>query len=139
MIVILTKGLPGSGKSTWAKQQILINPGHYKIINKDSLRAMLDGGVYSPKDEQFILKARNQLILLALSEGFCPIVDDTNLDEKHERAIRDCLHNAVQIVIQDFTMVPLQTCIERDQRRVNSVGEQVIRDMWQRFLESAEK
>ena len=42
--VILTRGLPGSGKSTWAKQMLDEKPGHYKRINKDDLRAMLDNG-----------------------------------------------------------------------------------------------
>ena len=40
--VILTVGLPASGKSTWAKEQVSQNPGQYKRVNKDDLRAMLD-------------------------------------------------------------------------------------------------
>ena len=35
--VIITKGLPGSGKSTWAKKLIDKNPNQYKRINKDDL------------------------------------------------------------------------------------------------------
>lgn len=35
--VIMTKGLPASGKSTWAKQLIEENPNVYKRINKDDL------------------------------------------------------------------------------------------------------
>lgn len=42
--VIILKGLPGSGKSTWAKEQLEKYPGRYKRICKDDLRAMLASG-----------------------------------------------------------------------------------------------
>jgi len=105
--VILTKGLPASGKSTWAKEQLQMYPGRYKIVNKDSLRAMLDDGKYSATNEKFILKARDELIMLALSAGYHVIVDDTNLHPKHEMAIRELVKGMATIEIQDFTDVPL--------------------------------
>jgi len=36
-----------------------------------------------------------------------------------------------------MTDVSLETCIERDRRRPNYVGEKVIRDMWERYLAPA--
>jgi len=42
LTVTILKGLPGSGKTTWAKEQIAKSPGNYKRINKDDLREMLD-------------------------------------------------------------------------------------------------
>jgi len=60
--VILTKGLPASGKTTWAKKVLKDNPGAYKRINKDELRLMLDGGKWSHDNEKFILGRR---VLLA--------------------------------------------------------------------------
>ena len=38
--VILLKGLPASGKSTWAKAVVEQGKGQYKRINKDDLRAI---------------------------------------------------------------------------------------------------
>lgn len=38
----MLKGLPASGKSTYAKELVLKSPGKYKRINKDDLRAMVD-------------------------------------------------------------------------------------------------
>ena len=66
--VIITKGLPGSGKSTWAKKLIDKNPNQYKRINKDDLRAMLDNSKHSKDAEKFVLKIRNQIMLMALSK-----------------------------------------------------------------------
>jgi predicted kinase len=133
--VILTKGLPGSGKTYWAKELMAQNPGRYKRINKDDLRAMIDDGKWSKHNEQFILKVRNSLILAALEEGCHVIVDDTNLHSKHEQHIRDLVKGLAAIEVRDFTDVPLETCLERDRKRQNYVGEKVITSMYRQFLQ----
>ena len=132
--VILTKGLPGSGKSTWAKEMVNKFPGRYKRINKDDLRAMLDDSKHSKDNEKFILKVRDTLILLALNEGKDVIIDDTNLASKHEEHIKQLVRGVAVVSIQDFTEIPIETCIKRDLKRFNSVGEKVIRDMYNQFL-----
>ena len=40
--VILMRGLPGSGKSTYAKKVVEENPNAFKRINRDDLRMMFD-------------------------------------------------------------------------------------------------
>ena len=132
--VIITKGLPGSGKSTWAKKLIDKNPNQYKRINKDDLRAMLDNSKHSKDAEKFVLKIRNQIMLMALEEGKHVIIDDTNLHPKHERTIRELTKGIAEVMIQDFTDVELEVCIKRDLNRLNSVGEKVIRQMYNDFL-----
>jgi len=132
--VIITKGLPGSGKSTWAKKLIDKNPNQYKRINKDDLRAMLDNSKHSKDAEKFVLKIRNQIMLMALEEGKHVIIDDTNLHPKHERTIRELTKGIAEVIIQDFTDVELEVCIKRDLNRLNSVGEKVIRQMYNDFL-----
>ncbi|MEB3309671.1 MAG: AAA family ATPase [Snowella sp.] len=132
--VIMTKGLPGSGKSTWAKALIDKNPNQYKRINKDDLRAMLDNSKHSKDAENFVLKVRNQIMLMALEEGKHVIIDDTNLHPKHEKTIRELTKGIAEVIIQDFTDVDINTCIKRDLNRLNSVGEKVIRDMYNQFL-----
>lgn len=133
---IILRGLPASGKSTWAKQQVDANPGKYKIVNKDSMRAMFDNGKFSKGNESFILKARDALILLALQEGYYPVVDDTNLHPKHIETIKELVKGLATVEIQDFTHVSLEECIERDRKRPNYVGEQVIRRMYRDFLQT---
>lgn len=136
--VFLTKGLPASGKSTWAKNLIAKNPNIYKRINKDDLRAMFDGGKYSNDSEKFILQVRDALILMAIEKGKHVIVDDTNLAPKHEARIRELIKGKAELVIQDFTDVPLDVCIKRDLKRDASVGEKVIREMHKQFLMQVE-
>jgi len=133
--VIIMKGLPGSGKSTWAKELVDRYPGRYKRISKDELRAMFDNSKWSQGNEKFVLKVRDALILLALQEGYHVIVDDTNLLNKHEMTIRELVKGQATVEIQDFTSVDIEICIERDRRRPNYVGEQVIRKMYRDFLQ----
>ena len=133
--VTILKGLPASGKSTWAKEQVEKQQGKAKRINKDDLRVMLDEGKHSRGREAFILEARNALILAAISAGFNVFVDDTNLHEKHERDIRALVGDSANIVIQDFTHVDVETCIERDRKRPNYVGERAIRQMYRDYIQ----
>src|SRR5690348_7760173 len=87
--LIMTKGLPGSGKSTWAKQIVSENPGAVKRVNKDDLRSMVDGGKWSKANETFVLLVRDQIVDAALSSGKSVIVDDTNFAPRHETALRE--------------------------------------------------
>ena len=132
--VILTKGLPASGKTTWANELLAKETGRWKRINKDSLRDMLDGGKYSKSNENFVLEMRDKLIISALENGFHVVVDDTNLNPYHETVIRDLVRGKALVEVKDFTDVPIETCIERDNRRANGVGEKVIRDMYNKWL-----
>lgn len=39
--IIICRGIPASGKSTWAKQWVLEDPEHRIRINQDDIRNML--------------------------------------------------------------------------------------------------
>jgi predicted kinase len=142
--VIIMKGLPGSGKTTVAKQIMLQAPtGTYKRINKDNLRSMLDGNIWSGSNEGFVLKCRNTLLRLALEKGHSVIVDDTNLNPIHIESIQGIVqewnntHGAedpVEVVIEDLTHVDLEECVKNDLKRENSVGRDVIEQMYYRYL-----
>lgn len=136
--VFLTKGLPGSGKSTWAKKILAEHPNSYKRINKDDLRSMLDNSKHSKDSEQFVLNVRDSLILMAIENGKHVIVDDTNFAPKHEQRIRELIKGKAELIIRDFTNVPLEICIERDLNRAKSVGEKVIRQMHRQYLAEKE-
>jgi predicted kinase len=134
--IIMLRGLPASGKSTWARKYLAnANAGTVKRVNKDDLRAMLDGGKWSPENEKFVLQVRDNIIGSALDSGKHVIVDDTNLAPKHEARLRELAKkHGADFQIIDFTHVSVDECIERDRGRPNYVGEKVIRDMHQQFL-----
>ena len=132
--VIMTRGLPASGKSTWSKEQLRNKPNSMKRINKDDLRAMLDDNIHSQDTEKFVLSVRDTLILQALAQGKHVIVDDTNLAPKHFNRISELVKGKAIVEIQDFTHVPVSECIRRDSLRAKPVGAKVILDMYNQFL-----
>lgn len=138
--VILLKGLPASGKTTWAKEQLDKNSGTYKRVNKDDLRLMLDNSHWTGHNEDFVLQLRDMIIVEALNDGKSVIVDDTNFEERHEARIKELIHGyntskmaTVQFEVKFFN-VPIDECIERDRFRQNPVGEKIIRDMYNKYL-----
>src|SRR5687768_9928057 len=86
--VILTRGLPASGKTSWAKEQVANGNGRVKRVNKDDLRAMLDNGKHSRQREEEVLHARDMLVELALIKKYTAIVDDTNFSESHYERLK---------------------------------------------------
>lgn len=128
----MCKGLPASGKSTWARQQVEKGKGEVKRVNKDDLRLMLDNGKWSKFNEEFICDVRDAIIQTAVSKGKTIIVDDTNLDPKHETHIR-AIFGGFLIDMQEFKL-DVETCIERDSKRENPVGEIVIRRMYDQYI-----
>lgn len=139
MKLIMTKGLPGSGKTTWAKQY-QNDHKNYKVVNKDTLRFTLDDSKWSGLNEKFVLLTRDIIVLSALQHGFSVIIDDTNLAPKHELHLRELakVYDA-QFIVQDFTGVSLEACIAQDLKRLNSVGKDVIMKMYHQFLKPAPK
>jgi len=135
--LIFLKGLPGSGKSTWA-ENFLFNtaaPNTYKRVNKDLLRTMLDYNIFNGKSEKFIIKTRDELILLALNNGFNVIVDDTNLNPVHEQHIRLLVKDFKDLKFTiKFFDTNIDECIANDLKRLHSVGSKVIKDMYNKWL-----
>ncbi len=139
--VLILKGLPASGKSTYAKELVDKYKGaNWKRINKDDLRAMLDNSNWSKYNEKFILKVRDHLIEQALLSGYNIVVDDTNLSPKHYKTIKDIVlklntYHSTDIEIDTKLFdTPVEECIQRDLKRPVSVGEKVIRDMYNKYL-----
>lgn len=132
----MTRGLPGSGKSTWAEQVLLDRrPGSVVRLNKDLLRVMLHAGRSKGRTERQVVQVRNVLVAEHLAAGVDVIVDDTNLNPVHERTLRELAtsHEALFEVV-DFTGVELDECIRRDRMRPHPVGESTIRQMHRSYL-----
>lgn len=130
------KGLPASGKTTQSGALITdLGAGNVKRVNKDDLREMLDRGKWSQSNERFVLAARDALVTLGLRESKHVIVDDTNLVPRHQARLQQLAEaNEAAFEVVDLTDVPVGECIERDRARTRSVGENVIRDMWLKYI-----
>lgn len=133
------RGLPASGKSTYAKKLVKENPGVYKRINRDEMREMLDGYHFSKSNEKFVKKLRDWLITEALRDGKHAIVDDTNLSEKNINRITDLANNyrkqtgeQVKVEVKEIT-IDVEEAIARDAKRERPVGRRQIEKMHRQF------
>lgn len=102
--LILTVGLPRSGKSTWAKQQ------GYPIVNPDSIRVALYDDVFIGKMEGYVwLFAKTMVESLFLAGHDVVILDATNLTEESREQWKN---NAWEIEYRQFRATK-DTCIQR--------------------------
>lgn len=130
--LIILRGLPGSGKTTWARDWCDNHP-NAKRINKDDLRAMFDDGVYTFGNEQFINVAVEALIAAAHRAGKSVVIDDTNINPDHIRDFTE-LGQQLGYTVRVFDIeTPMEVCIERDAQRPRPVGAARIREMHERL------
>ena len=138
--IILTRGIQGSGKSTWAKAWVAEDPEHRIRINNDDLRNMF--GVYwVPSREDVVTKAKKEIAIYAMDKGYDIVIDNMNLNPKEIQYWETVVnyHNGYmgkeikyEIEFKDF-FIPIEECIRRDAVRSNPIGEKVIRDTWRRY------
>ncbi len=138
MILYILIGLPASGKSFWAKEYIKTSPSvNIKRVNKDLLREMFDISVWSGEKENFINSIQSEIVRKSLKKGYDVIVDNTNLNKRARKEFHDIARSIGNVaVIEKVFEVPLEECILRDKNRTNSVGESVIRGMFDRYLKN---
>jgi len=135
--VIILVGLPASGKSTFAKQFILDNPGWVRI-NKDTLRLEIGGNDSWYKKEKLVFKRERELIKESIDNGINVVIDNTHLNPKTLNDTKDfvesCGGNIVKVIYFD---VKVEEAIRRDKERGSaSVGAHVIRQMYNAWIKS---
>jgi predicted kinase len=143
--VILTRGIPGSGKSTWAKAWVAEDPENRVRFNWDDMRKMM-GPYWVPSREHV-----NAHLLFAglhavshVDEPYDVVIDNMNLNPKSCKSIVEWVslfNNSEQsnksntmytVEYKDF-FIPLEECIRRDAQRKEPVGEQTIRKIWNSY------
>lgn len=138
--LVVFRGLPASGKTERAKQEVLARPpGEVVRVNRDDLRRSLCiRPNYEQPQEDRVSVAQYAMITALLRDGAVVISDDTNLNGAHVATLRAiaALHDASFHVVDDFLAVSPEECIERDRHRGPGefVGETVIMSKWWRYL-----
>lgn len=135
--IIMLQGLPGSGKSTVARQ-IVGNSADKVIISKDAIRRMF--GIYWCPEREPLVKLTADTVLFAAMMKHCStiVIDSCNLgNEEAELIDIACQYNEKldgKYELQKVEVVtPLRVCLERlkarDVNEEQPITEDVVRDM----------
>ena len=127
--LIVTVGLPGSGKSTWLARQGL------NAISSDEIRRWIADDPTNQTIHRIVFRTVRYLIVqrLAIAQPVT-YVDATSLTTWERRPyirlgqLYDCDVEAI------FFDVPLEVCVARNRQRERTVPEQAIREMARRLV-----
>lgn len=119
--LIITRGYPGCGKTTWANQFCQASPMTTRI-SRDDIRFNLLGipqaaGVGTNAQEIQVSRIHHLLVNELLASGRNVVVDDTNLQLKVARKWADAAQMVgADFVVKDFP-ASMELCLGRNERR----------------------
>lgn len=136
--LIAYRGLPGSGKTTRAKEDIATFGG--SLVGRDHLRPLcgVTEAIGNRAQEDLVTKKQDQFIREGLRRGENVHVDDLNLRQKYlTRLWKIALQERAEFTVVDLTNTIPAVCVQQDQElaRGRVVGETVIMDLYKRFIE----
>lgn len=142
--LIILQGIPSSGKTTWAKNWVNEDSEHRVRFNRDDIRNML-GKYWIPSRESLINAMYESFLNQAMLEGYDIVLDNMNLNQKSLSKIKETVEEFnkwislspvdlhYDIRYQTFFDTPLEECIARDAKRENPIGEEVIRNTYNKY------
>ncbi len=142
MKVVITIGVPGCGKSTWAQNYSTHNP-NVVIVERDIIREVLCPGYFTQKpnksfEEKVTQEQRNLLRQALLSETVqTVIISDTNLKKSRlvllEKFILEVNPEATIERKIFWESLDFLLCAQRNRNRTKVVPEDVLASFWKRF------
>lgn len=134
--LVICRGISGSGKSTWARQQNGV------VVERDEIRKMLfgtDGPDYYAVEkevlssrEQTVTVVRDNMIAGLLKDGKDVYVSDTNIEWKFVKQIAKIGYRCgAEVEVKVFD-VDLKTAVGRDEMRSYAGGRKVGRSVIER-------
>lgn len=129
--LILLVGVPGSGKTTYAKRYIErhTNTVH---LSSDAIRNELYGDENIQGNPAEVFSLMQKRAVESLNDGHDVIYDATNMTRKDRACIIGICPKFAKIECC-IVWAPIETCIERDADRNRTVGKEVIDKMLKRF------
>ena len=126
--VVLTIGLPGSGKTTWFKRRG-VTP-----LSSDLLRSLLFDDITEQRWQGLVFSTLRSLLRARLIAKMpWNYVDATNLSPHERRQWIKMAKSFGYDVQAVFFDVPLEVCMERNKRRERTVSDDVMKKMAERL------
>lgn len=132
--LVILCGIPGSGKTYYAKQ--LLKDSYYKDrtihLSSDGIRQELYGDEAVQGDPGEVFSLMQKRAVEALNNGLNVIYDSTAMTRKDRSGIIAVCPKFAKIQC-DIVWSPIEVCIQRDAARERTVGKEVIDRMLKRF------
>lgn len=128
--LIMLVGLPASGKSTVSK--ILQNLHKANLHSSDELRIELFGDVNEQTKNPELFEMLYKRIIADMKNGINVVFDATNISYKKRMILLERINVECEKICY-FMATPYEKCVDRDSKRVKSVGESVIKRMYLNF------
>jgi predicted kinase len=128
MKLILTIGLPQSGKSTWAKSK------PFPIVNRDAIRKTIGGSIRYFSEENRVTEIELLMVYSLFNAGHqTVVVDATHLKKKYRDHWNGIAHAKGYKIDYEFFLTPCTVCMER--ARLSFPDEfrfpGIIKSMWE--------
>lgn len=130
-VITILVGVPGSGKSTFAKRMLEVFKDAV-VLSSDSIRERIYGDANCQDNPAKVFSIMQEEAIMALNKGLDVVYDATSITRKSRASILDRVpkHVTKNCVI---VWAPVDVCIERDAKRDRTVGPDVIHKMLRRF------
>ena len=140
--LLITRGAPGSGKTTWIKQQGLdvytLSPDNIRVLcSSVELQPTGEFKISQDRDnEQVVWDILFKLLEHRMSRGEFTIIDATASKTKDIQQYKDLAEQyRYRMFIVDFTDVPLDVCLKQNKMRPleKQVPQKSIENIYARF------
>lgn len=130
-VLIITSGLPASGKSTYS-EWLVIN-AHFFRVCPDLIRKDLYGDENIQGDGKKVFSIAHRQIKELGSVGENVVFDATNINAKGRKELVKKMRPYFDIIICTWFSTPYTLCLTRNEERERKVPEDVITRMWENF------
>lgn len=125
--LIISHGLPGSGKTEWAKSLAGKN-SNIVIVDRDEIlmntaQRKRRRDQYSAREQKRALEIQKNIILDAFSKGKTVITTEPNLDHRFLATVANFAREAGHSYSQKYFDVPIEECKRRNRLRADELGE----------------
>ena len=131
--IILTIGLPGSGKSTYVNDNFIKTGSGHQILCLDDMRLAM-GDIFNRKTEDIIIAMHNIMARAFMERGLSMVIDSTNISKKVVEYWRESADEYGYDMRGIFFDVPIEECIKRKCGK-NKLTKEVYERMYEQLKE----